>query len=131
MGYQAIIAKASTKYRWPSWVVYDPNFRQEVAGNNEQAWSKVDQSIYALSFTGQACTSENWCSRCQCLDHTSQNCPGRPSRKRPWDTALAGRTHPYARSITDSTGTASSVDVPSIVGEGVGVSLYEFVMLWL
>ena len=29
MAYQTIIAKASQRYRWPSWVVYDQNFRQE------------------------------------------------------------------------------------------------------
>ena len=42
--------------------------------------------------------------------------PGSAHGTLPWP---AGPTH------------ASSVDVPSIVGEGVGVSLYEFVMLWL
>lgn len=84
MAYQAIIAKASLKYRWPSWVVYDQNFRQEMAGNNSlQSWARVDPSTYALCFTGQAISSENWCTRCQCLDHTSSSCPMR-SRKRPW-----------------------------------------------
>ena len=34
MAYQTIIAKASQKYRWPSWVVYDQNFRQEAAQLN-------------------------------------------------------------------------------------------------
>jgi len=28
MAYQSIIARANAKYRWPSWVVYDQNFRQ-------------------------------------------------------------------------------------------------------
>lgn len=88
MAYQAIIAKASIKYRWPSWVVYDQNFRQEISGNSEQTWSKVDPSIYALSFTGQASSGENWCVNCQCLDHTTQNCPMRPSKKRTWNTAM-------------------------------------------
>ena len=27
--YASTIAKASTKYRWSSWLVYDQNFRQE------------------------------------------------------------------------------------------------------
>ena len=31
MAYQSFIAKCSLKYRWPSWVVYDENFRLEVA----------------------------------------------------------------------------------------------------
>lgn len=54
MAYQTIIAKASQKYRWPSWVVYDQKFRQEAPGNPTQAWAKVDPSIYAQCFTGQA-----------------------------------------------------------------------------
>lgn len=87
MAYQTTIAKASQKYRWPSWVVYDQNFRQEAAGNPTQSWAKVDPSIYAQCFTGQAISAENWCTKCQCLEHTSVNCPYR-QRKRPWNAAM-------------------------------------------
>ena len=97
MAYQAIIAKASSKYRWPSWVVYDQNFRLEVAGNPDQPWAKVDPSIYALSFTGQTISVENWCSRCQCLDHTTSNCPAAPARKRPWHSAQGSPAPPAQR----------------------------------
>ena len=45
MAYQTIIAKVSQCYRWPSWVVYDQNFRQEAAGNTHQSWARVDPSI--------------------------------------------------------------------------------------
>ncbi len=37
MAYMAIIAKASQKYKWPAWVIYDQNFRMEVAGNATQS----------------------------------------------------------------------------------------------
>ena len=91
MAYQTIIAKAS---QWPSWVVYDQNFRQEAAGNLHQSWARVDPSIYAQCFTGQAISNENWCTRCQCLDHATSSCPYRP-RKKPWNsvggTALQGK----------------------------------------
>ena len=86
MAYQTIIAKASQRYRWPSWVVYDQNFRQEAAGNPHQSWARVEPSIYTQCFTGQAVSTENWCSRCQCLDHTTSTCPYRP-RKRQWNNA--------------------------------------------
>ena len=88
MAYQSLIAKASQKYKWPSWVVYDQNFRQEAAGNPSQAWAKVDPSIYAQCFTGQALSGENWCSKCHSLDHTLASCPLR-SRKRTWSAANA------------------------------------------
>ena len=87
MAYQAIIAKCSIKYRWPSWVVYDSSFRQEVAGTTGQSWARVDPSIYSMCFFGQNITGEGWCQTCQTLDHTSQTCPTRPS-KRTWETAM-------------------------------------------
>lgn len=87
MAYQTIITKASQKYRWPSWVIYDQNFRLEAASNPAQAWSKVDPSIYAQCFTGQTLCSENWCMRCQSLEHPSHRCPLRPL-KRPWSAAF-------------------------------------------
>ena len=46
MSYQMTIAKASQKYHWPSWVVYDQYFRQEADGNPMQSWAKVHPSIY-------------------------------------------------------------------------------------
>ena len=78
MAYQGAIAKASLKYKWPSWIVYDQNFRQEVANNPSQSWARVDPSMYAQCFTGQAISPDNWCARCQCLDHTSAQCPFKP-----------------------------------------------------
>ena len=87
MAYLAIITKASQKYKWPSWVIYDQNFRMDAAGNPAQVWSKVDPSIYAQCFTGQALSTENWCSRCQSLDHSTLRCPLRPM-KRPWEAVF-------------------------------------------
>ena len=71
MAYQSLIARASTRYKWPAWLVYDQNFRQEAANNPLQSWAKVDPSIYTQCFTDQGFTSENWCDQCQGLDHTS------------------------------------------------------------
>lgn len=34
LGYAAFIAKCSQKFKWPSWVVYDHNFRQLAAEEN-------------------------------------------------------------------------------------------------
>lgn len=82
MAYQSFIAKCSLKYRWPSWVVYDQNFRMEVANQPDRLWAQSDPSIYAQSFTNQAFLTENWCTECQSLDHSWAACPRRP-RKRP------------------------------------------------
>jgi len=62
MAYQTIIAKASQRYRWPSWVVYDQNFRQEAAENPQQSWARVDprSAVYAdLKLFSDCCVL--WC----------------------------------------------------------------------
>ena len=82
MAYQAVIAKASRKFKWPSWIVYDQNFRQEAAGNPSQSWVKVEPSLYAQCFTGQEVQGEGWCTTCQGVDHSTADCPFQP-RKRP------------------------------------------------
>ena len=67
---------------------------KRLRGNPHQSWARVDPSIYAQCFTGQAISNENWCTRCQCLDHATSSCPYRP-RKKPWNsvgsTALQGK----------------------------------------
>jgi len=50
MAYQAIIAKASQMYCWPSWIIYDKAFRQEMVGAKGQSWAKVDPSTYSCLF---------------------------------------------------------------------------------
>ena len=64
MAYLSLIAKCRLKYRWPSWVVYDQNFRQEAAKTGHTDWSKVDPSIYTQCFTGASIRPESWCKRC-------------------------------------------------------------------
>jgi len=88
MAYASTIAKASKKYKWPAWVIYDQNFRQEAASIPSQSWAKIDPSIYSQCFLGMAKSAEGWCQTCQSLDHTSDHCPaGSGSRKRSWQTA--------------------------------------------
>ncbi len=101
MGYQALIAKASKKFKWPSWVVYDQNFRQDAAGNPDLPWAKVDSSLYAQCFTGQEALRESWCSKCQGLDHQSAECPpmgcrargGKPTPGKEWQLERARGMH--------------------------------------
>ena len=89
MAYQTIIVKASQRYRWPSWAIYDNTFRQEMVGTRGQSCARVDPSIYSLCFTEQA-IGESWCGTCQTLDHTPQTCPARQA-KRPWNMAFGGQ----------------------------------------
>lgn len=47
MAYPSIIAKDNQKYKWPSWIVYDQNFGEDLARNHAQPWAKVNPGIYA------------------------------------------------------------------------------------
>lgn len=102
MAYMSVIAKASQKYKWPSWIIYDQNFRLEIAGNSTQAWAKVDPSIYAQCFMGQAVSAENWCSQCQGLDHSSPQCPYKPQK---WSWNMAFGQSPSRASTTPTSAT--------------------------
>ena len=80
MAYMSIIAKASQKFAWPSWVVYDQNFRQEAACTANIQWARVDPSIYTQCFTGMAIGAEGWCRLCQSIEHSSETCPLAPKQ---------------------------------------------------
>lgn len=51
--YQTIIAKASMMYKWPSWVIYDQTFCQEVQRYPSQSWAKVDPGVHVVCSTDQ------------------------------------------------------------------------------
>ena len=78
LAYMSLIAKCSLKYKWPSWVVYDLNFRQGAAEAGQKDWSKVEPSTYTQCFTGAAINQESWCRRCHSIDHATDMCPTKP-----------------------------------------------------
>ena len=53
LAYMNLIVRASTKYKWPSWVIYDQNFRLEAAMGEQVDWAKSDASLFAQCFTGR------------------------------------------------------------------------------
>ena len=78
LAYQAVISICSQKFRWPSWAVYDQNFRQEAAETGLKDWSKMEPSIYKQCFTGAAINPEIWCRQCYSIDYSSEACPAKP-----------------------------------------------------
>ena len=69
LAYMTIIAKASTKYKGPSWVVYDQKYRQEAADSEITDWSKVDPSSKTQCFINTPISSKNRCRFCHSIDH--------------------------------------------------------------
>jgi len=76
--YMYSMAHQAKRFRWPSWIVYDQNFRQEVAGNPGQQWAKADSSVYSRSFLGQDRIGGSWCEACLSIDHITEDCPLEP-----------------------------------------------------
>jgi len=74
MANMSTIVKVSQKFVWPSWVVYDQNFRQEVANMLGMTWAKVNPSIYPQYFISMAANTEGWCKQCQSIKHPSDRC---------------------------------------------------------
>jgi len=88
MAYQFELAKYARKYRWPSWVVYDINYRQEAAARPSLSWAEAaghrEAKFFSQCFTGMAKDpNEAWCRTCQSLDHSTSNCPMSPQQKIP------------------------------------------------
>ena len=52
MTYMMITAKNARKFKWPSWVIYDQNFRQEMAARRETNWARIEPGMYTQIFTG-------------------------------------------------------------------------------
>ena len=99
MAYMSLIIKASQKYCYPSWVLYDQNFRQQAAEVGNTEWARVDPSIYTQCFTGIALSAEGWCKFCQSINYTSDNCPSQQhwQRKRGMPATFPPRQCPRRR----------------------------------
>lgn len=54
LGYMCQITKASQRFTWPSWKIYDQNFCQEAVERDAKSWAQLDPRLFAQCFTGQA-----------------------------------------------------------------------------
>ena len=71
MGYQILILEASDEYRNDCWLRYDRRFWQQASWSIYK-WSDMDSTLWNMSFTGQAKTSQ--CGYCFSLFHASKDC---------------------------------------------------------
>ena len=62
--YQLFIVKHSKRFKYPSWLFYDEEYRKWAAANNIRNWSITNSELYSLAFTGQALAIK-WCPVCQ------------------------------------------------------------------
>ena len=83
LGYQFQLAKLSQRFKWPSWVIFDQNFRQRAAETGLTAWSTLDPTTFALCFTNQTNEGEQWCDTCYTVEHNTSSCPLKPLSRTP------------------------------------------------
>ena len=96
MAHQCNIARYSLKYIWPSWVIYDIEYRQARALDPGSSWSVTDGGLYAECFNSmRKDKGELWCGHCHSMEHSSSSCPVAPPSKVPRRTeAVSARTRP-------------------------------------
>ena len=92
LSYMATICKFSKRYKWPSYIIYDEQFRQEAAETGKSDWSKTDGGIHSYCFNGQCIDTSPWCSSCKTLDHSSETCLVKQSSSQ--STKLSGAKRP-------------------------------------
>ena len=77
MTYLSDTATHAKRFKWPSWVIQDQNFWQDLASKPGLSWARVDATIYAQCFTNMASNPpEAWCRYCYGIDHVLQSPPG-------------------------------------------------------
>jgi len=94
MSYQYEMASFARKYKWPAWVVYDMNYRQEAANRPLLSWAEAaghrEAKFFSQCFNGMAKDpNDAWCRTCQSLDHSTSGCPLMPHSKQPRREAYA------------------------------------------
>ena len=82
LAYGYLITKCSKAFKWPSWVLYDQEFRQSKAGNTTARWDEVDTCLYTQHFSGKSEEVENWCPICCTADHGRRRCPAQQSSQK-------------------------------------------------
>ena len=81
MAYQLEIVKCVKKYKWPSWVIYNTNFRQ-AANTPGLSWASIEPGIYSQCFTNMLKDpSDVRCKTCHSLNHAMAQCPTMPPQK--------------------------------------------------
>ncbi len=78
LAYQTLIVHEARRCGGKGWWTYSM-FRQQVAGNKEADWSKLNSSLYAVSFLAHAGGGKT-CSLCMESDHGDEECALSPSK---------------------------------------------------
>ena len=71
--YQTLIVREARRCGGKDWLMYDRYFRQQVVGNAAADWSRLNASLYAVTFLAQAGRGRS-CPLCMESDHMQEEC---------------------------------------------------------
>lgn len=75
LAYQTLIVREAQRCGGRGWLVYDSYFRQQVVGNKHADWSRLNQSLYAITFIAQGERHRGRsCIICLESDHVEEQC---------------------------------------------------------
>lgn len=98
LAYQTTIVREARRCGGAGWQAYDTMFRQHAATDPFTDWSKLNSSLYAVTFLAQSNGRGRCCQYCLESDHGGQECalapnyqPDRPQRPGGWGPMAGGR----------------------------------------
>ena len=75
LAYQTLIVREARRCGGKGWLAYDSYFRQQVVGDESADWSRLNQSLYAVTFMAQASRDHGRsCGVCLESDHSEEQC---------------------------------------------------------
>eukprot|EP00731_Ephydatia_muelleri_P026364 Em0018g464a len=74
LAYQTFIIREGRRLGGNGWRSYDTMFRQQAALDPAVDWSKINSTLYAVSFVAQPGTRVRSCSLCMESDHREEDC---------------------------------------------------------
>lgn len=75
LAYQTLIVREARRCGGRGWLAYDSYFRQQVVGDDSADWSKLNQSLYAVTFIAQGDREKGRsCVICLESDHAEEQC---------------------------------------------------------
>ena len=73
LAYQTLIVREARRCGGRGWLAYDTMFRQQAVGNLDMDWSKLNPTLYAVTFLAQSGSGRN-CVLCMESDHSKEDC---------------------------------------------------------
>ena len=81
LAYQTMIVREARRCGGKGWLAYDSMFRQQATLVPDCDWSKLNNSLYSVTFLAQQNGRGRTCSHCLETDHTASDCALAPAHR--------------------------------------------------